>query len=303
VYIMILRPGAIGDTLLTFPVIASLRKRYAPAHLTLIGNATTLPLAQASGLVDEVFDYQEPRWSHLFLPPNSRVYPDTIFDRVTRRSQLAICWLRDPEGNVERHLLSVGIQHVIVTPGHPDNAAKTHIHITDFLAQSIGLPPLGTLQTLTIPLPALAPVMRLPRLVILHPGSGGKNKCWPLERFATVADWLCQQQYTLLVLTGPAEEEQELLQRLFPRPCIFLADAPLLTIAQHIQQCQCYIGNDSGLTHLAAMLGCPTLALFGPTSNPTLWHPPGPSVTIVHTLILAQLSSETIITQLQSILP
>ncbi len=60
-----------------------------------------------------------------------------------------------------------------------------------------------------------------------------------------------------------------------------LVDAPLLEVAQHLRQCQRYLGNDSGITHLAAMLGIPTIALFGP-SDPAVWRPIGPDVEVIH---------------------
>jgi ADP-heptose:LPS heptosyltransferase len=60
-----------------------------------------------------------------------------------------------------------------------------------------------------------------------------------------------------------------------------LTNAPLLEVARHLQQCMCYLGNDSGITHLAAMLGVPTVAIFGPT-DPAIWRPMGPSVKVIH---------------------
>src|SRR2546421_10266515 len=101
-YILIIRPGAIGDTLLTLPVIQVLREQYDSVHVTLVGNAAVLPLAYASGLVDEVYDYQEACWSYLFLAEGSWYMRHVKLDAIVKRTQLAICWLRDPDGIVER---------------------------------------------------------------------------------------------------------------------------------------------------------------------------------------------------------
>jgi len=54
--IVVIRPGAIGDALLTFPVLQALRARYSSPYITFVSNASVLPLAQASGVVDEVSD-------------------------------------------------------------------------------------------------------------------------------------------------------------------------------------------------------------------------------------------------------
>src|SRR5579859_6073600 len=107
--ILIVRPGAIGDTLLTLPVIQALRERYAPSSITLVGNEAVLPLARACSIVDEVYDYQETRWSYLFLTPSSRPARDMGLEAIMKRTQLAICWLRDPDGVVERNLRAAGI--------------------------------------------------------------------------------------------------------------------------------------------------------------------------------------------------
>src|SRR5436853_5955992 len=105
-HILIIRPGAIGDTLLTFPIIQALKAQYADSHVTLVGNSAVLPLALAYGIVDEVFDYQDVRWAKLFLPTRN----DPVQDTVLQRSELAICWLRDPDGVVERNLLAIGVK-------------------------------------------------------------------------------------------------------------------------------------------------------------------------------------------------
>lgn len=62
-----------------------------------------------------------------------------------------------------------------------------------------------------------------------------------------------------------------------------LLDAPLLEVVSRLLQCKCYIGNDSGITHLAALLGIPTVAIFG-ASDPANWRPLGPTVKVVRAM-------------------
>ncbi len=308
-HVLIIRPAAIGDTLLTLPVIQALREQYDWAHVTLVGNAAVLPLAHACGIVDEVYDYQEARWSYLFLTESNRHMRDVGLDTLVKRTQLAICWLRDPDGIVERNLRVAGIQRVIVAPGRPDPSTSENTHITAYLAKTIGLTWQKPLHDISLSLPDITQQEDRTGLIALHPGSGGAHKCWPVEHFAEMIYSLWQQyRAAVLVLAGPAEQERLVqirsLLEAYPEsgPCEYLVDAPLLTIAQRLQQCQCYIGNDSGLTHLAGMLGLPTLALFGP-SDPTIWHPPGPSVTVLHKQALEQLDVETVITKLAALIP
>jgi len=297
---LILRPGAIGDALLVFPVLRALRTQYIHPHITFVSNASILPLALAFGVAEEALDYEHIQWSELFSTHG--IHSPALLD-LLQRIDSAICWLRDPEGLVEHNLHVAGIRHVIVAPGRP----RESLHIVDYLAQTIGLPrPVEIHRPFTLPgsgtqYPA--------KTVAIHPGSGGANKCWPAQRFAAIVEWLwnlTEQVYPVLLLSGPADQEQlsDILSRLAPRGPTMLkvvVNAPLLAVAFHLQQCRCYLGNDSGITHLAAMLGIPTIALFGP-SDSTTWRPVGPEVIVIRETRFEQLSIDRVIDALKAAL-
>jgi heptosyltransferase III len=276
-HILIVRPGAIGDTLLTLPVIQALRAEQTNPHITLVGNAAVLPLALQSGLVEEVSDYGELRWSEFFAPGGVR---RTDLRARLQQTDLAICWLRDPQGVVERNLGAAGVRRCVVAPGHPPRGER--IHVVDYLAGSIGLSPAAALHTFTLAASAARPDPGSPGrpTVAIHPGSGGAHKCWPVASFAALIEQLWRRGASVLLLIGPAEQERwQSLRGLLPpppSPATFnlLANAPLAELAAQLRQCACYLGNDSGITHLAALLGLPTIALFGP-SDPATWRPLG----------------------------
>lgn len=312
-HILIIRPGAIGDTLLTFPVIQALKAQYANPHVTFVGNRVVLPLVLAYGIANEVFDYQDVRWAKLFLDTRA----DAVQDEILGRSELAICWLRDPDGVVKENLLAVGVKRVIIAPGRPADGER--IHIIAYLARTIGLPwheriwhdylPLQLYKQAIAQLPEHTST-RLPGqqldCIALHPGSGGAYKCWPVQHFAALIQAIWQHKISVLLLSGPAEQERLAdLLGLLPSPLDpnllrILVDVPLLEVACQLQHCQYYLGNDSGLTHLAAMLGIPTIALFGP-SDPLIWQPVGPSVTVLYEPILDNLGVETVLQVLLSL--
>jgi heptosyltransferase III len=286
--ILIIRPGAIGDTLLTLPVIEALRARYNAPHITLVGNAAVLPLALASGLVEEVSDYGLLQWSELFSTEG--IHAPTLLEQL-QQIDLAICWLRDPDGLVERNLRLAGVRRIIAAPGRPLEGKGRHI--VDYLAETVGLKesfkgPRGRL--LAPPPIAHAADNRdeggLQADIAIHPGSGGAEKCWPAACFAAVIERLWQRNYSVLLLAGPADQQRinDLQSYLLssPDPGMFkaLSEAPLTAVAEHLQHCRCYLGNDSGISHLAAMLGVRSIVLFGP-SNPATWRPVGPSVEII----------------------
>jgi ADP-heptose:LPS heptosyltransferase len=79
-----------------------------------------------------------------------------------------------------------------------------------------------------------------------------------------------------------------------------MTDAPLLAVATRLKNCSAYLGNDSGITHLAAMLGVPTLALFGP-SNPNVWRPVGTHVQVLYNSKLESIRVETVLDILTTI--
>jgi heptosyltransferase III len=295
-HILIIRPGAIGDTLLTFPVIQALRAHYDNPHITLVSNPAVLPLAIKFGLAEEVSDYGQLQWSELFA--STGIQQPTLSAQL-RQVDLAICWLRDATGVVKRNLSMAGVKNVVVAPGRPN--AGERMHIVDYLARSIGLDitdkrfhPVGTGEVGTgsgdpgnRPRPSPIQERKEDEVIIaVHPGSGGAHKCWPVPCFAETIKQLWEHSCNVLILIGPADHARWAeLQKLLPAPprsamLKIMIDMPLTAVAEQVQQCRCYLGNDAGITHLAALLGVPTIVLFGP-SDPAIWQPVGPSVEIM----------------------
>lgn len=117
--------------------------------------------------------------------------------------------------------------------------------------------------------------------MLIHPGSGGTAKCWPLENFMELAQRLRRDGWETAFLIGPVEEDRWAgppLERL-------AAAAPLLRsltldrLAEAMLDTRTVIANDSGAAHLAASLGTPAVVLFGPSTRPERWRPLGSHVT------------------------
>lgn len=107
------------------------------------------------------------------------------------------------------------------------------------------------------------------------------NKCWPIENFLTVAQELISADRKILFLLGPSELEMfkpELIRHLAEiAPCV--SNMPLLSVLQILAASKGFIGNDSGIAHLAAAIGTKTIAVFGPTFS-DIYRPLGPDVHI-----------------------
>jgi ADP-heptose:LPS heptosyltransferase len=326
--ILVIRPGAIGDALLTFPILKLLKEQYDSTCITLVSNPQVLPLARAFGVAEQIFDFQNIQWSELFSSSGIRT---SSMRNLLAQIDLAICWLRDPYGIIEHNLKTSGIEHLIIAPGRP--SASEHLHIMDYLARTIGLSDISPsisvgegVNDIGLAGPVWSPQggsyglfiddepnsdvsqratikahnMTTKRLVAVHPGSGALEKCWPIFRFAEVIKRLWKQNHPVLLLSGPADTERvnDLLKHLSFSPTSemfkMLTCAPLLQVAQHLQQCKCYLGNDSGITHLAAMLGVPTVAIFGPT-DPKIWRPVGPFVKVIQGCSLEDITVDEVI--------
>jgi ADP-heptose:LPS heptosyltransferase len=118
------------------------------------------------------------------------------------------------------------------------------------------------------------------RPVAIHPGSGGRRKCWPARLFAELATRL---DAPVLLVEGPADSTacHEFAEVVAPSvPIIRVTGESLPRLAALLAESRGYFGNDSGVSHLAAALGVPTVAVFGPT-DPAVWAPLGPKVSVV----------------------
>jgi ADP-heptose:LPS heptosyltransferase len=121
------------------------------------------------------------------------------------------------------------------------------------------------------------------KVIVLHPGSGSKKKVWPLERFLNLAHTLQGHLGSkILIVLGPAEgpEAQEAFEGVRSTEFILVKGLRLLQLASVMEGCWFFIGNDSGISHMAAALGLPTIVIFGPTDQ-SVWSPRGEKTFVV----------------------
>jgi ADP-heptose:LPS heptosyltransferase len=119
--------------------------------------------------------------------------------------------------------------------------------------------------------------------VVIHPGSGSAAKCWPIDNFAALIETLeTQLSVRTVIVTGYADTAigASLRALIHTAKPLVAENWPLLPTASLIGQAAVFVGHDSGLTHLAAALGRPTVAIFGPTDS-EVWGPRGDHVTVL----------------------
>jgi ADP-heptose:LPS heptosyltransferase len=122
-------------------------------------------------------------------------------------------------------------------------------------------------------------------VLVIAPGSGAREKNWPEEFFLRVVQWWrAAIGGVVILLAGPVEKERGGINRLRSH-CLDAGDLRLSQVAALLSRCTVYLGNDSGVTHLAASLGTCTVAIFGP-SDARQWAPRGAKVRVAqHTVV------------------
>lgn len=268
--ILVLRGGAIGDFILTLPALTALRERYPRAHLELAGYPRIARLVLETGVVDRFISLDSAGMASLFSADSQPCGRLIGFD-------LIVSYLRDPDGTVRANLKRTGCDRVIATDPLPVAGTHTADHLAAALKQagiSSGGPAIPRLSLSAIRKP-------VDNRLLLHPGSGGACKNWAVNGFVELACMATDQlNAEPMFIFGEADTDirEEIIGK-HPHVRI-LPECDLYELALELNACRSYVGNDSGVTHLAGAAGTGVVALFGPT-DPAMWGPRGTNVRVV----------------------
>ncbi len=284
--VFILHPGGVGDLLLALPAIRGLGERFPCRQFFLCGPEGPAEFLADCGLIDRWLSTRSAACTALF---GGTVPGDSLLRDWLSRCDLAVAWTRDDTGTLSATLKDCGAAAVVV--GSPFASTLSRVHQAERFAEIVGLQaiqftavPLLVPEALraeaTIYLQACGLTRRRP-LALVHPGSGSRHKCVKPEILLPVIEALDAEGLEPVLLEGPADHEmvERLLVPLARRPML-LRGLPIRLLAGVLTQVAVCLGHDSGVTHLAAVLGTPTVALFGPT-DPARWAPLGPAVKVI----------------------
>lgn len=322
--VMIIRPGALGDAVLTVPLLEALFAA-GVERITLLGTPASWAFLAPDVPGLEILDLDSRAWLGLF-DKDAALGPEAL--ALIGTPDAALVLLGSHGAAVERALRSVGVRRVVraapprrdetvaeptlderrfIVASWPPEPAHAAFRLLRSLVVELGMTagnalwphaamPLANHPLLRVTSQEIESVTRrlgLPArphrgVLALHPGSGGPAKCWSAEGFAALAVAARERLRLLPVfLIGPADNERwRAIRAALPPVPVFAGIDPLALVCRPLRECvallsiaRAYVGNDSGVSHLAAR-ACPALVLFGP-SDPRVWHPLGERVAIL----------------------
>ncbi|MBL8899731.1 MAG: glycosyltransferase family 9 protein [Planctomycetes bacterium] len=261
----IARGGALGDVFVLAPALAALRIAEPARELCALGRGSALQVLRDAGLLDRVVDAEGSEAWRAFAPGTA--IPERVAEQLVDGERL----LSFGFGALRAELAGKLRRGAIDRPPFPrESSLPVWRYLHAACARAFG----------PLPEPPSAPLERLRRAptsrrVWIHPGSGSRAKNWPLEHFLALARELEQRDLKCSFALGEAEDERlEAALRAAGRAPQRLR---LEALIDELAGAALWIGNDSGLVHLAALIGVPTLALFQ-ASDERAWEPFGPRV-------------------------
>jgi len=290
--ILVIHQGALGDFILALPALETLRKAFPHAKSAIMGYPRILELVEKRFYAEEILSIDQKGMATFFVREGSL---DFTLSQFFNTFDLIVVFGKDGEGAVIKNLRRVCQGRILHINSFPPWDEK--VHLTDHLLKQFAQH--------GFPASELNPKLHLEesdrewardfwkskgvsmeersKVIVLHPGSGSKKKVWPLERFLNLAHTLQGHLGSkILIVLGPAEgpEAQEAFEGMRSTEFILVKGLRLLQLASVMEGCWFFIGNDSGISHMAAALGLPTIVIFGPTDQ-SVWSPRGEKTFVV----------------------
>jgi len=296
--ILAVHPGALGDLILFGEFLSALRRRHGRARL--IAGAEKGALLAGLGVVEEALDFESLPMAEVFA--DTPVSECSLPKRLGGCDLLVSCLAAGDEAAQQRLAALCSAGRAVFLPIRPPEDFDGHL--VDLWAGLAGVE--------SVPLPdwrvpeawraearaalAEAGAAADGPYVLIHPGSGSREKCWPLDRFVELARSCAPAPVFVL---GPTELDwwgaatAASLRAEFPT----LVAPPLAVLAALAAGASACVGNDSGPTHLAAAVGTPTVAIFG-TGARAHFAPRGPRVQILADADVASIAPDAVLAAL-----
>ncbi len=290
--ILVVRFGAFGDVLMTFPLLEALREIFPGAVVDYAVFDGFKPLLEtALQPPRRVIVLKRSEWPR--MNPLRLLLDQLGYVRQVRRERYDL--LIDPLSNTRSFFLALfsrarfrlGIRHGV-------RGIAYHLAMREVERKYGAEVPLDLLRALGLEVPSSRPRLKVPaaeqgfaadyfrrerlekrEVVLLHATGSWPSKVWPAEHFAAVAKGLAAAERTVLVFWGPGEKEgAQKVADISAGACRLLPQTTILQGAAIIERCKLMVTNDTGPKHIAQALGVPTVCVYGPTWR-ECWGPGG----------------------------
>ena len=280
-------PGSLGDFLCFLPALQAISEHHH--HLVIVGRETTRTLLEAficfpQSVSVQTVSLDEARFARLFA--SCSFTRDADLDSFFLPATSVFSWFGSSLPQMKKNLEQYAPGRVMVFPFF---SGQVESHASVYYLSCLGgqrkerlyRPPSVQLKE-----PWLQWGVEYWRqrgweskpVLIVHPGSGGQRKRWRAEGFRQVAEWWRNSgDREVLILLGPAETEEAEYWRRCGHVETSLA---LPQVASILTRASCYLGNDSGVSHLAGAVGVHGIVIFGPT-RPEQWCPLGGRLQVI----------------------
>jgi ADP-heptose:LPS heptosyltransferase len=297
--VFIFHAGALGDFVVTWPLAVALGRLYPQNRIIYVTHKQKGDLARDVLRVES--SDLDAGWHGLFADGGA---PAEAQARTLAGAHSVYTFVSNGSDAWAANVRRLAPEAPLVALA-PRPAGAYGGHVTDFLMEQLA--PVRVVREAvgqilaSIAERSVASNPPAPARVVVHPGSGGRDKCWPAEKYLELIGRLRQGGQAVRVLLGEVESERwsaDLIAR-FEAAADVARPQTYIELLKELRQARAFVGNDSGPAHLAGILGVPTLALFGP-SDPTVWRPLGPRVTVLHHSPLDSLQVDEVLAAMPS---
>lgn len=301
--VLVIDFGQLGDVVMSLPALRAIRERFPLARITVVAGRPSSEIVEMSRHADEVIEVDRVALRDGFKPLSILKIFNVVKDIRRRQFDFVIDLHSFAETNLMGFFSRAPKRLFQRRPGRS----------LDFLANFNPQPPvdrndpdqhlvdryLDVLKPLGIKEAERTPQLSTTRddgravdamlgkakadagapLVGLFPGAGHPSKCWPMEKFADLADFLIRNDDVRPVLfVGPEERGAvQMMRRVFPSPTVFLEKLSIRQLAAAQARLAVFVSNDTGPVHIAAAVGTPVVVLIGNRATPQAYVPLAPS--------------------------
>jgi heptosyltransferase-3 len=283
--ILVIKLRAIGDVLLSTVVLPHLRAAYPSARIDFLCETPSAEVIRGNRSVDDlvVFNPKSEQGASLVMKVRKRRY-DLVIDLFGNPRSALVTLLSGARQRVGYRFSWRRFCYTVVVEPRGGTVHNTQFNLDALRRIGIEVPASGAVPDFPLS-PAAVDFAKLyftengldkSLCIALNPGGGWYTKRWKTEYFAEIGNRLRNDYGAIsVIIWGPGERSRaEEIQRLMGNHAVLIPAASLKELGALLQCCACMITNDSGPMHIAAALGVPVVAVFGPT-NPVLQGPVG----------------------------